>query len=80
LIIHNAVIHDWAEIGKWAVVEEGAVVKNKQKIPNKSIAVGIPVKIISETSIEYEKQWTNYKKIYSDLARKRIPNSLIKVD
>ena len=83
-IIHNATIHDWAvigmgaivsdwaEIGKWAVVAEGAVVKNKQKIPNKSIAVGIPAKIVSEISSEYEKQWTEYKKIYADLARKRL--------
>ena len=87
-IIHNATIHDWAvigmgaivsdwaEIGKWAVVAEGAVVKNKQKIPNKAIAVGVPAKVVSEISEEYEKQWTKYKKIYSDLARKRFPESL----
>jgi carbonic anhydrase/acetyltransferase-like protein (isoleucine patch superfamily) len=87
-IIHNAKIHDWAvigmgaivsdwaEIGKWAVVAEGAVVKNKQKIPNRAIAVGIPAKIVSKISKEYEKQWTEYKKIYSDLAKKRFPNSL----
>ena len=87
-IIHNATIHnwavigmgaivsDWAEIGKWAVVAEGAVVKNKQKIPTKEIAVGVPAKVVSEISEEYEKQWTNYKKIYSDLARKRFPDSL----
>ena len=91
-IIHNAIIHDWAvigmgaivsdwaEIGEWAVVAEGAVVKNKQKIPNKAIAVGVPAKVVSEISMEYEKQWTNYKKIYSDLARKRFPNTLKKID
>jgi len=90
-IIHNATINDWAvigmgsivsdwaEIGQWAVVAEGAVVKNKQKIPDKSIAVGIPAKIISETSTEYEKQWTEFKNIYVDLARERLPNSLKKI-
>jgi len=90
-IIHNATINDWAvigmgsivsdwaEIGQWAVVAEGAVVKNKQKIPDKSIAVGIPAKIISETSTEYEKQWTEFKNIYVDLARVRLPNSLKKI-
>ena len=72
----GAIVSDWAVIGKWAVVAEGAVVKNKQKIPNKAIAVGVPAKIVSEISEEYEKQWTNYKKIYSDLARNRFPNSL----
>jgi carbonic anhydrase/acetyltransferase-like protein (isoleucine patch superfamily) len=87
-IVHNANIHDWAiigmgaivsdwaEIGEWAVVAEGTVVKNKQVIPSKSIAIGTPAKILSEISLEYEKRWTEYKKIYSDLARKRLPSSL----
>jgi carbonic anhydrase/acetyltransferase-like protein (isoleucine patch superfamily) len=87
-IIHNAkiedwsvigmgsIVSDWAEIGKWAVVAEGALVKNKQKIPEKTIAVGIPAKVISEVSKDYVKLWTKYKKIYSDLAKKRFPSSL----
>ena len=91
-IIHNAIVHDWAvigmgaivsdwvEIGEWAVVAEGAVVKNKQKIPNRAIAVGVPAKIVSEITSEYEKQWTKYKKIYSDLAKKRLPESLKIID
>ena len=86
-IIHNATIHDWAiigmgaivsdyaEIGEWAVVAEGAVVKNKEKIPDKAIAVGIPAKVVAEITHEYKKQWTEYNKIYSDLARSRLPNS-----
>jgi carbonic anhydrase/acetyltransferase-like protein (isoleucine patch superfamily) len=91
-IIHNAVINDWAIIGmgaivsdwaeirEWAVVAEGAVVKNKQTIPSKSIAIGVPAKIVSDINLEYEKQWTKYKEIYSDLARKRLPNSLKEID
>ena len=87
-IIHNALINDWAiigmgsivsdwsEIGKWAVVAEGALVKNKQKIPEKAIAVGVPAKVISEISKDYIKQWTKYKKIYSNIAKKRFPSSL----
>ena len=91
-IIHNATIHDWAiigmgaivsdyaEIGEWAVVAEGAVVKNKEKIPDKAIAVGVPAKVVAEITLEYKKQWTEYKNIYSDLARTRLPNSLKVVD
>jgi phenylacetic acid degradation protein len=91
-IIHNATVHDWAvigmgaivsdwaEIGEWAVIGEGAVVKNKQKIPDKAIVVGVPAKVVSEVSSEYEKQWTKYKKIYTDLAKKRLQNSLKKLD
>ena len=91
-IIHNATVHDWAvigmgaivsdwaEIGKWSVIAEGAVVKNKQKIPDKAIAVGVPAKVVSEISLEYEKQWAKYKKIYKCLARKRFPVSLREID
>ena len=87
-IIHNAAVHDWAvigmgaivsdwaEIGEWTVIAEGTVVKNKQKIPDKAIAVGVPAKVVSEISLDYEKQWTKYKKIYTDLARKKFPDSL----
>jgi carbonic anhydrase/acetyltransferase-like protein (isoleucine patch superfamily) len=90
-IVHNAIINDWAvigmgsivsdwaEVGKWAVVAEGALVKNKQKIPEKAISVGVPAKVISEVSEDYIKQWTRYKKIYSDLAKKRFPKSLKEV-
>ncbi|HER45651.1 MAG TPA: gamma carbonic anhydrase family protein [Thermoplasmatales archaeon] len=90
-IIHNAIIHDWAiigmgaivsdyaEIGEWGVVAEGAVVKNKTKIPKKAIAVGVPAKIVAEITPDYKTQWTEYKKIYVDLARTRFPSSLKKV-
>jgi len=91
-IIHNATIRDWAiigmgaivsdyaDIGEWAVVAEGAVVKNKEKIPDKAIAVGIPAKVVAEITSDYKKLWTEYKNIYSDLTRTRLPNSLKVVD
>ncbi len=91
-IIHNAIIHNWAiigmgaiisdyaEIGEWAVVAEGAVVKNNSKIFDNSIAVGIPAKVVAEITLDYKKQWTEYKKIYSEIAQKRFPNSLKTVD
>jgi phenylacetic acid degradation protein len=91
-IIHNAVIHDWsvigmgaivsdwADIGRWAVVAEGALVKNKQKVPDNTIVIGVPSKIISEVSKDYKKQWTKYKKIYSDLSRNRFPLYLKKCE
>ena len=76
----GAIVSDWAKIGEWSVVAEGAVVKNKQKIPDKTVALGVPAKVASEVSMEYRKHWTKYKKIYSDLARERFPNSLKKID
>jgi len=87
-IIHNAILHDWAvigmgaivsdyaDIGEWAVIAEGAVVKNKTTIPEKSIAVGVPAKTVAEITPEYKKQWTEYKRIYADLAKNRLPTFL----
>jgi phenylacetic acid degradation protein len=91
-IIHNCTIKDWAiigmgaivsdyaEIGTWAVVAEGAVVKNKTILPDKKIAVGVPAKIVAEITPEYIKTWTEFKKIYSDLAKTRLPKSLKRID
>jgi phenylacetic acid degradation protein len=91
-IVHNATIHDWAiigmgaivsdwaELGTWAVVAEGAVVKNKQVIPERSIATGVPAQVRSTISSEYEQLWTRYKKIYGELASKRLPESLERIE
>jgi len=91
-VIHNTTIHDWAvigmgaivsdyaEVGEWAVVAEGAVVKNKDKIPEKKIAVGVPAKVVADITPDYKEQWTRFKQIYADLAQKRYPMSLKKVD
>lgn len=90
-VIHNATIHDWAvigmgsivsdyaEIGVWAVVGEGAVVKNKQKLEDYHIAVGIPAKVIGEVNQEYKELWTKFKGIYNDLASKKYPENLKRI-
>jgi phenylacetic acid degradation protein len=78
-IIHNAKIHDWAiirmaaivsdyaEIGEWAVSAESAVLKNKEKVPDKSIAVGIPAKVVAEINMDYKKNGLNIKKYILNL-------------
>lgn len=76
----GAIVSDFAEVGRWAAVGEGAVVKNRQKIPEESIAVGIPAKVLDrKISEEYMKQWTEFKKIYEGLAEKRYPENLKKL-
>ena len=90
-VIHNCTIHDGAIIGMGAVVSdyavigenatigEGAVVKNKTDIPARSIAVGVPAKVIGQVSDEYIAQWKKFKGIYRELAEKRYPAGLKKV-
>jgi phenylacetic acid degradation protein len=90
-VVHNATIHDyavvgmssvvsdWAVVGKWAVVGEGAVVKQRQEIPSGHIAVGVPAKVVGQVKPEYKEQWTNFKGVYPDLAR-RYPKGLKELD
>jgi len=67
----GAVVSDWAVIGEWAVVGEGAVVRQRQEIPPGHIAVGVPAKVLDKTvDEEYKAQWTHFKKVYVDLARR----------
>ncbi len=67
----GAIVSDWARIGEWAVVGEGAVVKQNQQIEPNRIAVGVPAKMISKSvQDDYKAQWTDFKKIYVDLARR----------
>lgn len=82
-IVHNATIRDWAVIGmgsivsdwttvgEWAVVAEGAVVRQRQEVPNGAIAVGVPARILQRPVDEtYRAQWTEFKKIYVELAQR----------
>ena len=65
----GAVVSDWTRIGSWAVVGEGALVKNKQEIPPKGIAVGVPAKVIGEVTPEWIEQWRGFKNTYVELAK-----------
>ena len=71
----GAIISDYAIIGEWAVVGEGAVVPNNKEIPAGKVAVGVPAKVIAETSEDYKLLWSRYKDLYADLA-KRYPKGL----
>jgi carbonic anhydrase/acetyltransferase-like protein (isoleucine patch superfamily) len=87
-IVHNATIHDWAilgmgsivsdwsEVGEWAVVAEGAVVQQRAEIPERAIVVGVPARVIDKRVEQpFVDEWTRFKAIYVDLAR-RYPEGL----
>jgi phenylacetic acid degradation protein len=82
-IVHNATVHDyalvgmgaivsdWALVGRWAVVGEGAVVRQRQEIPAERIAVGAPARLLEKrVDAEFMRQWTHFKQVYVDLARR----------
>ncbi|MFW6196104.1 MAG: gamma carbonic anhydrase family protein [Thermoplasmatota archaeon] len=90
-IIHGATVNDYAvigmgsvvsddaEIGRWGVVGEGAVVKNGQEIPEDSVAVGIPAKIIKKIGEEYKKKWMKIKENYSSFSH-RYKDNIKRID
>jgi carbonic anhydrase/acetyltransferase-like protein (isoleucine patch superfamily) len=66
----GGIVSDWAVMGEWAVVGEGTVVRQGQEIPPGHVAVGVPAKVLKEVGEEYKAQWTEFKKVYVDLARR----------
>lgn len=66
----GAVISDFARVGRWAAVGEGAVVKNRGDIPDESIAVGVPAKVVGKITEEYRKVWTEYKRNYNSFCER----------
>src|SRR5947208_4634285 len=56
LVGMNAVVNDNAEVGEEAVVAALAFVKAEQKIPPRSLAAGIPARLLRELS-EQELRW-----------------------
>jgi len=70
LIGMNAVVNDNAEVGEEAVVAALAFVKAEQKIAPRSLAVGIPAKIVKTLS-EQELGWKKANALlYQGLARR----------
>jgi phenylacetic acid degradation protein len=66
----NAVIMDGAEIGESSIVAALAFVKSDEKIPPRSLAVGIPAKVIRELT-EDEIAWkSGGTAVYQQLAQR----------
>ncbi len=87
-IVHNAevadwvilgmgsIVSDWARVGEWAVVAEGAVVRQRDTVPPRRIAAGVPARILEkEVPEDFREEWTRFKGVYVDLAR-RYPGGL----
>ncbi len=70
LIGMNSVVNDNAEVGEDAVVAAMAFVKAEAKIPARSLAAGIPARVLRELSAD-EIQWKkDNMKLYQQLAQR----------
>ena len=74
----GAIITDFAVVGEWSIVGEGAVVRGE--IPAGKVAVGVPAKVIADVTAAQREQWQHYKVKYADLASRRYPNGLRRID
>jgi len=70
LVGMNAVVNDNAEVGEEAMVAALAFVKAEDKIPPRSLAAGIPARVLRALS-EQELRWKKDNMLlYQDLARR----------
>jgi phenylacetic acid degradation protein len=79
LVGMNAVISDWAVVGEYSVIGEGCVVRHNQVIEPKSIAVGIPAKVVGKLTQEQLDRYEGYKTLYAGLPA-RCHKSLRRID
>jgi carbonic anhydrase/acetyltransferase-like protein (isoleucine patch superfamily) len=75
----GAVVSDYAHVGTWGVVAEGAVVRAKGEVEPETVVTGVPAKPIRKIDESYKEQYTRFKAIYADLAR-RYPVGLERLD
>lgn len=74
----GAILTDFSVVGDWAIVGEGAVVRGE--VPDGMIAVGIPAKIIGQVTDKQKEEWLYYKAKYAELANRRYPQGLKRID
>ncbi len=76
----GAVVSDFAVVGEWAIVAEGAVVRTRFEVPDGCVVAGVPAKVLGEVDAEMKALWDEYKDTYADLARRRYPAGLKRLD
>lgn len=73
----GAILTDFSIVGDWAIVGEGAVVRGE--VPDGSIAVGVPAKVIGQVTDKHKEEWQYYKDKYAELATVRYPKGLKRI-
>lgn len=77
----RATISDYSVVGEWAIIGEMGLVKNKQQVPDDSVAVGVPVKVVSKVSKQQKEFWSYGKKLYTEMARRYLsPGAFCRID
>ena len=75
----GAIVSDWAVVGESAIVGEGCVVRQRQEIPARKVAVGVPAKVVGDVSGGRKAERDGYSGVYPELAR-RYAKSLKRIE
>lgn len=72
----GAIILSKAEVGEGCIIGAGAVVKEGDKIPPRSLAVGIPAKVVRQTTIDdlkrIEENWKEYSALKGQYMKQKL--------
>lgn len=69
LISMGAIVLNGAEVGEGAVVAAGAVVCENFKVPERSLVMGVPARVVREVTKEELEKNIYWAKKYADLSR-----------
>lgn len=76
----RAVISDFSEVGAGAIVGEMGLVKNSQKVPEKKVAVGAPVRVVADVDAKHYAMTHWAKDLYASLAGRYSSGAMVEVD
>lgn len=77
----RATISDYSVVGRWAIIGEMGLVKNSQQVPDNSVAVGVPVRVVSKVDEKQKEFWSYGKKLYMEMAHRYIaPGAFVRID
>ncbi len=72
----GAILSIFSQTGEWSIVGEGALVRANQSIPDRSVAVGNPAKVVREVNDQDMELWNYGKQVYVDLAKKYLESPM----
>jgi carbonic anhydrase/acetyltransferase-like protein (isoleucine patch superfamily) len=76
----RAVVSDFSVVGEGAIVGEMGLVRNSQKIPPRKVAVGVPVKVISDVDERHSMMTKTAKALYVEMARRYKEGGLVEIE
>ena len=77
----RATVSDYSEVGEWAIIGEHSLVRNKQKVPGRVVAVGVPVNVVGPVTEDHETMWSWGKALYVNMAQRyKEPGAFVRID